>query len=98
MATLLLNATWALNDRFSLDPFLDKAIGQKTGDVRYPQLVYREKVRDEGTRTIYQYSIDTLWRCRWEFEVEKGSDVIMAWHYPDADAAKHCSELPSSRP
>jgi hypothetical protein len=83
---------------FPLDPYLDKAIGQRTGDVRYPQLRHQKLVRDEGSRAVFQYSIDALWRCRWEFEVEKGSDVIKSWRYPDEDAAKYCSALPSSRP
>ena len=83
---------------FPLDPYLDKAIGQPVGDVRYPQLLHQKLLREEGSRMIFQYSIDALWRCRWEFEVERSSSVIKAWRYPDADAATRCRELPSSMP
>jgi hypothetical protein len=30
--------------------------------------------------------------------VEKSSNVVKSWSYPDASAKKWCSELPSSRP
>lgn len=83
---------------FPLDPYLDKAIGQKTGEIIYPQLKHQKLVKQEGSRVIVQYSIDALWRCRWEFEIEKDSGLIRAWRYPDADAARYCRELPSSRP
>ena len=82
----------------ALDPYLDKAVGQKRGAERYPTLTYERLVQDsEGSQSI-EYSIDSLWRCRWIFEVEKATDIVKAWRYPDPDAKRYCSELPSSRP
>jgi hypothetical protein len=83
---------------FSLDPYLDKAVGQRVSDIRYPQLTYQKLMSDDGSRAVIQYSIDSLWRCRWIFEVEKASDVIKAWRYPDSAAAKSCQDIPSSMP
>lgn len=83
---------------FSLDPYLDKAVGQPVSDIQYPPLGFRKVMSDDGPRAIIQYSIDPEWHCRWIFEIEKENSVVKAWRYPDADAAKRCRELPTSMP
>lgn len=83
---------------FSLDPYLDKAIGQRVSDIRYPQLKYWKLMSDDGSRAVIQYSIDSLWRCRWVFEIEKKDGIVKSWSYPDPEAARDCAALPSSMP
>lgn len=83
---------------FPLDPYLDQAVGQRVDAIRYLQLAYRKPMSDDGSTAVIEYSIDSLWRCRWIFDVEKGSGLVRAWRYPDAEAAHWCQTLPSSRP
>ena len=82
----------------SLSPDLDKAVGKQTYDVKYPDLSYRKLVSEDDSKSIVEYSIDSLWRCRWIFEIRKKDEVITSWRYPDADAAKWCQKLPTTRP
>ena len=83
---------------FALDPYLNKAVGQKLGAERYPELNYSRLITEtETTRTI-EYSIDSLWRCRWLFVVKKSTGTVTSWSYPDANAKQLCSSLPASRP
>lgn len=77
---------------------LSRPGGGPVSDVRYPQLHYQKRIGDDASGAVIEYSIDALWRCRWRFEVEKESSVVRAWTYPDAEAAKWCRTLPSSRP
>lgn len=93
-----LAATPGCTSFYALDPYLDKIVGQKVGEVSYPALGHRRLVKENGSRLTMEYSTDAMWRCRWELEIEKGGGVIKAWRYPDADAARYCRELPSSRP
>lgn len=83
---------------FSLSPKLDKAVGKKTSDVEYPALKYHKLRSEDDSKSIVEYSIDSLWRCRWIFEIRKKDEVITSWRYPDANAAKWCEKLPTSRP
>jgi hypothetical protein len=83
---------------YSLTPYLDKAVGQRVSDIEYPHLRHQKVMTDTGPTAVIEYSIDSLWRCRWIFEVEKADDVVKAWRYPDRDAAKWCEGLPSTRP
>ena len=82
----------------SLSPKLDKVVGKKTGDIAYPDLKYSKLMSENDSKYIVQYSIDSLWRCRWIFEIRKKDEVITSWRYPDADAAKWCEKLPATRP
>ena len=81
-----------------LDPYLDKAVGQRTSDIKYPQLKYQKLMREDGSRAVIQYSLSSLWRCRWIFEIEKDSGIVKAWRYPDPEATNWCRHLPSSMP
>jgi len=83
---------------FALDPYLDQAVGQRVDAIRYPPLAYRKPASGDGSTAAIEYSIDSLWRCRWIFDVDKGSGLVKAWRYPDAEAARWCQTLPSSRP
>jgi hypothetical protein len=83
---------------FSLDPYLDKAVGKQANDIEYPQLKYHKLMSDDGSRVVMQYSLTALWHCRWIFEFQKKDNVIASWRYPDAEAAAWCRKLPTSMP
>lgn len=83
---------------FSLSPKLDEAVGKQTSDITYPELKYHNLISEDGSKSIIQYSIDSLWRCRWIFEVRKKDNVVTSWWYPDAESAAWCKKLPTSRP
>lgn len=83
---------------YSLNPYLEKAVGQRTSDIKFPQLKHQKLVSDDGSNIAIQYSIDVMWRCRWIFDIDKSSAIVKAWRYPDAEAAKQCQQLPSSMP
>ena len=83
---------------FALDPYLDKAVGQAPGATPYPQIRYQREMGESDFSRTVEYSIDSLWRCRWVYEIEKSTGVVKSWSYPDQDAMRWCSELPASRP
>jgi hypothetical protein len=83
---------------FALDPYLNKAVGQKLGAERYPELSYSRLITETETTRTVEYAIDPLWRCRWLFVVERSTGTVTSWSYPDANAKQWCSSLPTSRP
>ena len=98
VAILLVDMAGCAATDFSLDPYLERAIGRRVGDIDYPRLEYKKvQLENEGEMTI-QYSIDSLWRCRWNFVIDRSTGIVKAWSYPDETAAKWCRELPKSRP
>ena len=82
----------------SLSPDLDKAVGKQMYNVKYPDLNYHKLISEDDSTSIVEYSLGPLWRCRWIFEIRKKDEVITSWRYPDADAAKWCQKLPTTRP
>ena len=83
---------------FALDPYLSEAVGSPPEATKYPRLKYqRVKEESESTRVV-EYSIDSLWRCRWIYQIDKSTGNVASWSYPDQDAKRFCGELPSSRP
>lgn len=79
------------------DAALSKNVGRPLGEVDYPS-VKRVLNRSESDKsTIIQFAL-SMNRCRWEFEVDPKTDVVLRWRYPDAEAEEWCHSLPTSRP
>src|SRR5689334_16563923 len=71
---------------FALDTYLDAAVGRPPGESPYPRLQY-QRIRGESESVrIVEYAIDSLWRCRWIFEIDKTTGNVERWSYPDEDA------------
>jgi len=82
----------------SFTPLLESAVGKRLDEVSRPNLEFRQVLHRGGERTTYLFSVDPLWRCKWEFEVSNQTNVVLAWRYPDAESEKWCSALPATRP
>ena len=83
---------------FALDPYLEKAVGKAPGATPYPQIKYQRVKEESDSVRVVEYSLTSLGRCRWVYEVEKSSGLVKSWSYPDQEAKQWCSQLPSSRP
>lgn len=72
---------------FSLDPYLNKAIGKKLNEISYPELKYGRVIGYDGPTETIEYSIDTLYRCIWVFEIDRVSGNIIR------EGLKNCSAV-----
>lgn len=78
------------------DSDLNAAVGKMANEVRYPPLDRVLSKRYEAGRVIREYSLTVIGRCRWEFEFEMNSGLIVSWRYPDKHAEKGCHEVATS--
>src|SRR4051812_6195817 len=80
---------------FELGPYLNEAVGRPLGSARYPLLDHSRVLGEaDGLRTI-EYSISSLGRCRWIFDVDTTTGVVKSWRYPDKETASRCRGLAS---
>jgi len=82
----------------SLTPVLESTVGKKLDEISRPNLQIQRMLHRSDEKTTYLISVDSLWRCKWEFEVSNQTNVVLAWRYPDAESEKWCSSLPATRP
>lgn len=82
----------------SLDRDLERAVGQRVTDIRYPPLDRVKESKISGTRVTTTYQLTSVGRCRWEFVVDDVSKTVLGWRYPDDEARKGCQGLATTRP
>ncbi len=77
---------------------LDRAAGKQASQVSYPSTQRVLSVSNTESISTVEYALSGTQHCRWQFDIDRTSNVVLRWRYPDSTAEKYCRSLAKTMP